>query len=189
MPAPKARPMTLGPLPESPYAAAWEIPQPPAATVLQDEAMWPSWNEVVAGEGHQSETGGSEAVTGGRHQSGAGTVSDANSRKILWSAEEKAYFRRRGVHNAIGPGNVYNYIDSNPTVGDTMDASTETPYTSIDDYVSTIRICGQRHSQFRWPSVSLGFQHLLAVSLHYMPPGCITVIENATLAPPHVLVR
>ena len=155
MPAPKARPRPSGPLPVSPYAAAWEAPPPPAAAVPHGEEMWPNWNEVVAGEGHQSETRGSEAVTGGRHQSGAGTVDDANSRKTSWTPEQQANFRKQGVHNAIDPNSVYEHIDSNPTMEDTMDASTEIPYSSIDDYVSTIRICGQRrHSQFRWPSDS-----------------------------------
>ena len=54
----------------------------------------------------------------------------------------------------------------------------EVPYTSIQDYVCTLRRACGPDGPFIWPSESMRFENVIAVAAHHLPPGHAMCIQN-----------
>ena len=59
----------------------------------------------------------------------------------------------------------------------------EIPYSSIQDYVQTLRSNCSPLGPFTWPSEAFTFQRALTVALHHMPPGHMITIKNHRALP------
>ena len=58
------------------------------------------------------------------------------------------------------------------------------PPDSIEEYVSTLRQqCGHSSAAFRWPHSKLSFQKAFELTLHLMPPGHMSVMQNGMPIP------
>jgi len=57
------------------------------------------------------------------------------------------------------------------------------PYSSVMDFVWTMRKASEEGSAFEWPSESITCSKAIATAIHHLPPGCAVSIKNAKKLP------